>query len=79
MASLLFMSTHGSEDPTRATFPLVLAKAAVEEGHAVKIALAGDAGVNIRETVAENIQGVGFPPYKELLGFLVDRGVPIFI
>src|SRR5262245_5991422 len=44
MAKILFMSTCGSENPTKATLPLLLAKAAVEEGHEVKIVLAGDAG-----------------------------------
>ena len=76
---MLFVSTHGSEAPTRATFPLLLAKAAVEEGHEVQLILAGDAGVNIRETVIENIQGVGFPAYKELLSFLVGSKVDIFV
>jgi hypothetical protein len=79
MAKVFIMSTHGSEDPTRATLALVLAKAAVEEGHEVDIALAGDAGVNIRETVIENIHGMGFPPYKELMGSLISKQVNIHV
>lgn len=79
MAKLLFISTHGSEQPTRASLPLVLAKAAIEEGHQVQITFAGDAAVNVRETVAENIHGMGFPPFRELMAFLVDRHAEFFV
>jgi uncharacterized protein involved in oxidation of intracellular sulfur len=79
MAKLLVISTNGSENPTKASLALLLAKAGVEEGHQVKIALTGDAAVNIRDTVAANIQGVGLPSYKELLDFLVTKQVNIFV
>ena len=79
MAKILFMSTNGSENPTKATLPLLLAKAAVEEGHEVKLALAGDAAVNIRDSVIGSIQGVGFPTYKELFDFLVEKKVQVFV
>jgi hypothetical protein len=57
----------------------MLAKAAVEEGHQVKVALAGDAAVNIRDSVAGSIQGVGMPAYKELMEFLVAKQVNFFV
>ena len=79
MAKILFISTNGSENPTKATLPLLLAKAAVEEGHEVKIALAGDATVNIRDSLIGSVQGVGFPSYKELFDFAVSKGVNVFV
>lgn len=75
MATILFISSAGSEDPTQATLPLLMAKAAVEEGHTVQIALVGDAGVNIRDSVIDNMQGFGFPRYRELFDFLVAKQV----
>src|SRR5262249_21407820 len=79
MGKVLVLSSNGSENPTKATLALLLAKAAVEEGHEVKVALLGDAAVNIRDSVAAAIQGVGLPPYKELMEFLVTKKVNFFV
>jgi uncharacterized protein len=79
MAKVFIASTNGSENPTKATLALLFAKAAVEEGHEVKVALIGDAAVNIRDTVADNILGMGLPPYKELMAFLVSKKVNFFV
>ena len=79
MAKLFFVSTNGSENPTKATLPLLLAKAAVEEGHEVTLALAGDAAVNIRDSVIGSIQGLGFPTYKELFDFLIAKKVQVHV
>ena len=43
MATILYSSTHGSDDPTRATIPFVMALGAVEAGHQAEIALIGEA------------------------------------
>lgn len=77
MARLLFISTHGSEDPTRATLPFFLAKGAVDAGHKPEIVLAGDAAVVARRAVADSIVGVGIPPLKELIQFALDHKVPV--
>jgi len=79
MAKFLVLSSNGSENPTKATLALLMAKAAVEEGHSVKVALIGDAAVNIRDSVGAAIQGVGLPAYKELMEFLVAKQVNIFV
>lgn len=78
MARLLFISTHGSEDPTRAALAFFLAKGAVEAGHKAEIVLAGDAAVLARRAVADAIVGVGIPPLKELTQFALDNGVPVY-
>ncbi len=33
MAKVLFVGTHGTDDPTRATFPFMEAKGVIEAGH----------------------------------------------
>ena len=43
MAKLLYIGTHGTDDPTRATFPFLMAKGAIEAGHEAGIILMGDA------------------------------------
>ena len=79
MAQLLVISTHGSESPTRATLPWLVAKGAVEAGHQPRIILSGDAAILAQKTVAENVQGVGIPPLKELIAFALEKSVPIFV
>ena len=77
MARELFIGTHGSEDPTKATLPFLLANGALDAGHQAGIILVGDAVVLIKSTVADNVQGVGLPALKELIAKVVDNKVPI--
>jgi predicted peroxiredoxin len=79
MASELFVGMHGSEDPTKATFPFLMANGALEAGHQTAIILVGDSVVLMNDTVAENVHGVGFPPLKELIAKIVAAKVPIYV
>ncbi len=74
----LFTSTYGSENPTRSTLAWLQAKGAVEAGHQATISLVGDSVVVLREEVAENIQGVGLPPLKELITFARENKITVF-
>ncbi len=78
MARLLIISTHGSEDPTRAGLAFFMAKGAVEAGHKPEVLLAGDASVLARKPVADSVLPVGIPPLKELIQFALDNGVPVY-
>ncbi len=79
MASQLFIGLHGSEDPTKATFPFVMAGGAVDAGYKTAIILLGDAVVLMNSTVADNVQGVGFPPLKDAMAKVLAAKVPIYI
>ena len=79
MASELFIGLHGSEDPTKATFPFLMANGALDAGHQTAIVLLGDAVVLMNNTVADSVHGVGFPPLKELIAKVVAAKVPIYI
>jgi predicted peroxiredoxin len=79
MASDLFIGMHGSEDPTKATFPFLMAVGALDAGHKTGIILIGDAVGLMNSTVAENVQGVGFPPLKELMSKVIAAKVPIYV
>jgi len=78
MARLLIISTHGSEDPTRAGLAFFMAKGAVEAGHRPEIVLAGDAAVLARKVVADSVLPLGIPPLKELVQFALDNNVPVY-
>ena len=79
MASELFIGTHGSEDPTKATLPFLLAVGAIDAGHKAAIVLMGDAVVVLDDAVANSVQGVGFPPIKELIAKVVENKVPVYV
>ena len=78
MARMLIISTHGSEDPTRAGLAFLMAKGAVEAGHKPEVLLAGDAAVLARQTVAESVFPVGLPPLKDLAQVALDNNVPVY-
>jgi predicted peroxiredoxin len=79
MARLLYVGTHGTDDPTRATFPFLMAKGAIDAGHEAGIILMGDAALLIKDSIAAQIQGVGVPPLRELAEFLHGRQVRISV
>ena len=79
MARQLYFSTHGSDDPTKATLPFVLVSGALDAGHEPAVVLLGEAVVAMRDTVADSIQGVGLPPLKELLAKAIQNKVPIYV
>lgn len=79
MAKLLYVGTHGTDDPTRATFPFLMAKGAIDAGHEAGIILMGEAAPLIKDSIAAQVQGIGVPPLRELLEFLHGRQVRISV
>ena len=79
MPSELFIGLHGSEDPTKATIPFLMAGGALDAGYKTAIILVGDAVVLMKNEVAENVHGVGFPPFKDLATKVYAAKVPIYI
>ena len=79
MAKLLYVGTHGTDDPTHATFPFLMAKGAIDAGHEAGIILMGDAAALIKDSIVDQIQGVGIPPLKDLAAFLHERKVRISV
>jgi len=79
MASELLIGSNGSENPTKATLPFLLASGALETGSKTGIILIGDAVVLMNNAVADNVHGVGFPPLKEFMSKIFAAKVPIYI
>ena len=79
MATQLIIGTHGSEDPTKATLPFLLADGAVQAGHQPTILLVGDAAVLMNDAVVDNVHGVGIPPLKDLVAKAIENKVPIHV
>ncbi len=73
------IGTHGTDDPTRATFPFMEAKGAIEAGHETGIILMMEAAPLIKDRIAAQVQDIGVPPLKELMDFLFARNVRISV
>ena len=78
MTNILAVALHASDDPTMATLPFVTAVGAIGADKPCTIALVGEAVSLLKEAVAKNIHGVGFPPLTELLAKIKDK-VPVFV
>ena len=79
MATILYTTTHGIDDPTRATMPFVAASGAIDAGHRPQIALIGEAVFLMKDNLIEQVHGVGWPPLNELMAKMRDNSVPIHV
>jgi uncharacterized protein involved in oxidation of intracellular sulfur len=79
MATILYVGTNGSDDPTRASMPFHAATGAIEAGHQAQVALLGEATYLIKEGIAATIQGVGMPSLTDLMAKIRDHEVPIYV
>jgi predicted peroxiredoxin len=69
----------GPEDPTRAALAFLVARTALEEGHDVRLFLAGDAVQLARPETAEAVHGIGTGSLAEHWRALRVAGVPVFL
>lgn len=79
MAKILYVGTHGTDNPTKAGLVFTAANGAKEAGHKPTVALLGDATYLMKDTIAANTSPVGWPPIKELIAIAVANGTPIHI
>ena len=71
---LVFMVTHGPNEPELATIPFVMAVAALSADVQVAIGFQGDAVRLVRKGEAERIEAAGFPPLAKLMTDLRELG-----
>jgi predicted peroxiredoxin len=77
---ILYMTTAGSADPTRASLCLHLAvNGSVEVGQEATLVLAGDGAELIKADVRERLEGIGIPPLRELFAKARQHDVPVFV
>jgi len=79
MASLIYTSTHGSDDPTRAAFPFILANGAVEAGHTAQVFLAAEAVYLMKDVIRDAMVPVGWPPLRDIFTKAVAGGVLVHV
>ncbi|MEP6872544.1 MAG: DsrE family protein [Anaerolineaceae bacterium] len=79
MTVMLYVGTHGPDDPTRATFPFHFAKGALDAGFTAKVFLAGDAALLLKESIVNEIRGVAVPPLANLMRTVVEGGCEVHV
>lgn len=79
MSRFLFIATHGTDDPARATWPLEMAVGAVAEGHEAAVALLGEAVVTMRNDVVAELHGYGTPPLADIMAEIVEHEIPVYV
>lgn len=79
MSKLLYIATHGTDDATKATFPFLMAKGALDAGHEAGIILMGEAAPLIKDDIAAQVHGIGVPPLKEIADELNAKGIRITV
>ncbi len=78
MGKLLFIGTYGTDDPTRATLPFLLAGSSLDAGHEASITLVGEAVYLLKPGIIDTVQGVGYPPLRQLVDKAMAAGVPVY-
>ncbi len=71
---MVFVATHGGEDPERATFPIMLANAAQAMDVEAVVVLQGDGVFLGKKGYADGISYPGLTPLKTLLESYVANG-----
>jgi uncharacterized protein len=73
-ARILIHVTQGPENPTRAALAFLVARTALQQGHSVSLFLAGDAVFLMRESVLDNLSGLGTGKLREHYDAIVHAG-----
>ena len=79
MASMLYIVTHGTDNPFKATTPFEMAAVAADSEYEVQIAMLGDSVLLLREGVFNNLHGLGNAPFREAYEAVVARGIPVYV
>lgn len=79
MAKILIHITNGPEHPTRAALGFLVAKSALDEGHSVSLFLAGDAVQLLRDSVLDNLNGLGTGRLRELYDAITSGGGKFYL
>ena len=70
----LIQVTTGQADPTKSALAFLVAKTALEEGHAVDVFLAGDAVLLLKDDVMTSVTGLGTGKLADHYKAIVEKG-----
>lgn len=71
---IIYIATHGAENPEKASLPFVLANAALAMEVEAVVALQGTAVTLAKEGCLQHVFAAGLPPLKELVESFLEQG-----
>lgn len=76
---IVYIVTHGAEDPERATFPFMLATAAQAMEVEAVVALQGTSVFLAKKGFLDHISAAGLPPLKKLVESFLSEGGKLLV
>lgn len=76
---VLIIATHGPDDPERATFPFVMANAALAMDTEAVIVLQGTGVFLAKKGTFEHVYAAGLPPLKDLMKTFMEQGGKLLV
>lgn len=76
---IVIIATHGPEDPERATFPFIMANAALVMDVEAILVLQGTGVLLAKKGTFEHVYAAGLPPLKDLMQSFLEQGGRLLI
>lgn len=76
---LMYVGLHGTDDPTLATLPFLVATGAGSAEIDSCVVLVGEGAVLAKESMIDAVKGVGFPPLAELMEKVQKFRIPVYV
>jgi uncharacterized protein involved in oxidation of intracellular sulfur len=76
---LVVFATHGPDDPERATFPFVMANAALVMDTEAIIVLQGAGVLLATKGSYDHVYAAGLPPLKQLMASFIEQGGKLLV
>jgi predicted peroxiredoxin len=76
---LLVHGTTGPENATKAALTFTVARAALDDGRQVRVFLAGDGALLLRDAVLDNLVGVGTGKLRDAYAGIVAKGGKFYV
>jgi hypothetical protein len=75
----LYVGLHGTDDPTLATLPFLVATGAPGQGIDCCVVLVGEGAILAKAGFMNSVNGVGFPPLAELWEKVKEFKIPVYV
>jgi predicted peroxiredoxin len=77
-STILYVGTHGVENPARATMPFAAAVIAAHAGDEPQLLLRAWATALLKDVVAKRIHAEEWPALPDLLARIAALGIPVY-
>jgi predicted peroxiredoxin len=76
---MVYVLTHGVEDPERCTFPFVLANAALAMDVQCTVVIQGSSVFLVKKGILEHVKVPGLTPLKKLVDTFLEHGGELLV